>query len=171
MTPCCGRQPDLTCQHPRKRAARCPFENAGSLALPMTLCLRDVARVAHGNSIMNDTGPLTITFRCPPELEPILPRPIPAVLGLADWFKTMPQKSFSTVLQTEQMTVKKCPPFIDAMTFGFLIPLIADIHAEDGMLTWDRDVPAGALTNYSRSPIDFHDNNQVVGTPFYEEDR
>ena len=56
------------------------------------------------------------------------------------------------------MTVKKCPPFIDAMTFGFLIPLIADLRAENGMLSWDRDVPAGALTNYSRSPIDFHDN-------------
>src|SRR6267154_3857041 len=83
----------------------------------------------------------------------------------------MPQKAFSTVLGTEQMTVKKCPPFIDAMTFGFLIPLIADLRAEDGMLAWDRDVPAGALTNYSRSPIDFHDNNQVTGTPFYEEDR
>ena len=116
-------------------------------------------------------SPMTVTFRCPPELEPILPRPIPAVLGLPDWFKTMPQKAFSTVLQTEQMTVKKCPPFIDAMTYGFLIPLIADVRVENGMLTWDRDVPAGALTNYSRSPIDFHDNNQVTGTPFYEEDR
>ena len=48
---------------------------------------------------------------------------------------------------------------------------IADLRAENGMLSWDRDVPAGALTNYSRSPIDFHDNNQVAGTPFYEEDR
>ncbi len=120
---------------------------------------------------MDDMSSKTITFRCPPELEPILPRPVPAVLGLPDWFKTMPQKAFSTVLQTEQMTVKKCPPFIDAMTFGFLIPLIADLRAEDGMLSWDRDVPPGALTNYSRSPIDFHDNNQVTGTPFYEEDR
>jgi len=49
--------------------------------------------------------------------------------------------------------------------------LIADVRAEDAMLSWDRDVPVGALTNYSCAPIDFHDNNQVAGTPFYEEDR
>ena len=83
----------------------------------------------------------------------------------------MPQKGFSTVLQTEQLTVKKCPPFIDAMTYGYLIPLVADLKVEDGAFSWERDVPGGALTSYTRSPIDFHDNNQVVGTPFFEEDR
>jgi hypothetical protein len=51
---------------------------------------------------MDDTSRMTITFRCPPELEPILPRPIPAVLGLPDWFKTMPQRAFSVALQAEQ---------------------------------------------------------------------
>jgi hypothetical protein len=114
---------------------------------------------------------LTITYRCPPELAQVLPRPIPAVLGLPDWFKAMPQKAFSSVLQTEQMTVKKCPPFIDAMTSGFLVPLIADLRVENGTFSWDRDVPSGALMNYSRSPIDFHDNTQLSGTPFFDEDR
>jgi hypothetical protein len=114
---------------------------------------------------------LTITYRCPPELAQVLPRPIPAVLGLPDWFKAMPQKAFSSVLQTEQMTVKKCPPFIDAMTSGFLVPLIADLRVENGTFSWDRDVPSGALMNYSRSPIDFHDNSQLSGTPFFDEDR
>jgi hypothetical protein len=36
-----------------------------------------------------------ITFRCPPELEAILPKPVAAVQGLPDWFKAMPQKSRS----------------------------------------------------------------------------
>jgi hypothetical protein len=118
----------------------------------------------------NDTD-LPITFCCPPELESVLPRPIPAVQGLPDWFKGMPQKAYSTLLQREELTVKKCPPFVDAMVYGFLIPLIADVRVENGTFTWDRDVPAGMLTNYSRSPLDFHDNNQVTGTPFFEEDR
>ena len=120
---------------------------------------------------MGDDTDLPITFSCPPELESVLPRPIPAVQGLPDWFKAMPQKAYSSLLQREELTVKKCPPFIDAMVYGFLIPLIADVRVENGTFTWDRDVPAGMLTNYSRSPLDFHDNNQVTGTPFFEEDR
>ena len=119
----------------------------------------------------NEAESPTITFRCPPELEAILPRPIPAVMGIPDWFKTMPAKAFSDIVQAEQMTVKKCPPFIDAMTFGFLIPLVADLHVENETFTWQLDFPGGAITSYPRSPLDFHDSNQVVGTPLFDEDR
>jgi hypothetical protein len=112
-----------------------------------------------------------IAFRCPPELEPSLPRPIPAVLGLPEWFKAMPQRAVSGLTQTPNLTVKKCPPFIDAMTYGFLIPLVADLRVDAGEISWEREATRGALTHYSRSPIDFHDNAQVAGTPFFDEDR
>ncbi len=119
---------------------------------------------------MGDLVNKTIKFRCPPELAEDLPRPTQAVLGLPDWFKAMPHMAFSSLLHEEQMTVKKCPPFIDAMTYGFLMPLSADIRVENGTFSWDRDVPVGALTGFQRAPIDFHDNNQVIGTPFFDED-
>jgi hypothetical protein len=112
-----------------------------------------------------------MTFRCPPELESFLPRPIPAILGLPDWFKTMPANGFSKILQTEQMTLKKCPPFIDAMTRGFLILLATDIRIENGEFAWSFDLPAGAGASYARSPLDFHDDNQAVGTPSFGDDR
>lgn len=119
----------------------------------------------------DQTAQAQIIFRCPPELEPILPRPVAAVQGLPGWFKTMPQKTVNTVTQEEQFTLKKCPPFIDAMTYGFLMPLVADLTVENGEFSWSRDVPGGAITNYPRSPLQFHDNAQAIGTPFYEEDR
>lgn len=121
--------------------------------------------------VSNPAESLSVIFRCAAELKDVLPRPIPAVQGLPDWFKAMPQRAFSDVLQMEQMTVKKCPPFIDAMTYGFLIPLVTDLHVESGLFTWDLDIPRGVPANSTYSPLDFHDNNQVKGSPFFEDDR
>jgi hypothetical protein len=120
---------------------------------------------------MDQTSPMTVTFRCPPELEPILPRPTPAVQGLPDWFKAMPQKGYSAINQIDILTVKKCPPFIDAMSYGFLIPLVSDLKVANGEFSWDRDVPGGGVTNFTHSPIGYHDNVQVAGTPFFDDDR
>jgi hypothetical protein len=120
---------------------------------------------------MDQLSDMTVMFRCLPELEPILPRPTPAVQGLPGWFKALPQKVFSPIGHTEIMTIKKCPPFIDAMIYGFMIPLVADLKVENGEFSWDRDVPPAAINNFTSSPIDFHDGAQVAGTPFFDDDR
>ena len=120
---------------------------------------------------MDALNEMTVTFRAPPELEPILPRPIPAVQGIPDWFKQMPQRAFSEINQKDLLTMKKCPPVIDAMAYGFLLPLVSDLKVENGEFTWDRDVPGGGVTNFTHSPIDYHDNVQVTGTPFFDDDR
>jgi len=120
---------------------------------------------------MDQAGQMILKFRCAPELEPILPRPIPAVRGLPDWFKAVPAKSYNPTMGTETPTVKKCPPFIDAMTFGFLIPLAIDLEVRDGEFSWNFEVPKGFVSEYSHSPIGFHDSAQVVGTPFEEDDQ
>src|SRR6476659_952754 len=116
---------------------------------------------------MSKPEEMILTFRCPPGLEKILPKPIPAVLGLAEWFKDLPLKAFNPNMGGEGFTVKKCPPFIDAMTYGFLIPLATDIKVEDGAFAWDFELPAGAVASCSRSPLDFHDSAQVGVTPFF----
>jgi hypothetical protein len=114
---------------------------------------------------------MRLTFRCPRELDKILPRPIPAVLGLPDWFKALPQRAFNPTMGGEAHTVKKCPPFLDAMTYGFLIPLPMDLEVRDGQFSWNFEVPKGFISEYSHSPIGFHDSSQVDGTPFFDDDR
>jgi len=88
-------------------------------------------------SSQNNNNKLAIKFRCPGELEGLLPQPVPANLGVPDWLKAMPTTAFSALNQQDDETVKRCPPFIDAMTCGFLIPLICDIRVEDGEISWD----------------------------------
>jgi hypothetical protein len=114
---------------------------------------------------------MAIAFSCPRELAGTLPRPIPAVQGLPDWFKALPARGYSDLMQIEQNTVKKCPPFIDAMTYGFLMPLMTDVTVEDGVLSWDNSVRGAALVHYNPAPFDFHTGNQVTGTPFAADDR
>jgi hypothetical protein len=50
---------------------------------------------------MNDRDLMTLTFRCPPGLEAIIPPPIPAVLGLPHWFKALPPKAFNATMGEE----------------------------------------------------------------------
>ena len=120
---------------------------------------------------MDQSAQMKLRFRCPPEFEGLIPRPVPAVQGLPDWYKAMPQKAFNTVAGKEEFTVKKCPPFIDAMTYGFLMPLAVDLKVEGGEFSWDFEVPDGFVSEYSRSPIDFHDPAQAIGSPLFDADR
>ncbi|MBV9419483.1 MAG: hypothetical protein JO348_06890 [Alphaproteobacteria bacterium] len=116
-------------------------------------------------------SPRTLTFRCPKELDGLLPPPVPAAQGLPDWIRQMPARAFNAIVANEDDTVKRCPPFIDAMTNGFLIPLICDLRFENGEFTWDNDLPASATVGAVRSPIGFHDPAQVTGTPLFDADR
>ena len=120
---------------------------------------------------MHPLSEMRLIFRAPPELEPILPRPAPAVQGLPAWFKAMPQTAYSPLDQMDVPTMKKCPPVIDAMSYGFLLPLASDLRVENGEFFWDRDIPGGGITNFSHSPIGYHENVQVIGSPFFEDDR
>ena len=115
--------------------------------------------------------PLTLTFRCPAELEGRIAPPVPAALGLPDWLKAMPAQAFSAVTGADDDTVKRCPPFIDAMTAGFLMPLSCDVRVENGQFSWDDDLPPDGGSSFPRSPIGFHDASQVQGSPLFDADR
>src|SRR4029453_1704815 len=97
-------------------------------------------------AIVDQADGKTIIFSCPPELEPILPRPTPAGLGWPAWFKAMPQKTLTPSVGEGSQTVKRCPPFIDAMTYGFLIPLATDLKVENGEFRWGCALRGGGST-------------------------
>lgn len=120
-------------------------------------------------SSQND--PLTLKFRCPEELKGTLPPPVPANQGVPDWLRAMPTKAFSGINLHDEETVKRCPPFVDAMTCGFLLPLVCDLRIENGEITWDHELPTNGTLDYPRSPIGFHDAGQVTGTPLFDSDR
>jgi hypothetical protein len=119
---------------------------------------------------MDQANEMTLTFRCPADLDTVLPRPIPAVLGLPGWFKTMPQRAFNATAGEDSQTVKRCPPFVDAMTYGFLLPLPTDLRVAGGEFTWDLEIPEEFVGEYSHSPIDFYDLDQVDGTRSRDDD-
>src|SRR5215813_10448813 len=125
----------------------------------------------HRVAQMSDNDHLTLEFLCPKELEGLLPQPVPATMGLPDWLKAMPSTAFSALNQDDEQTVKRCPPFVDAMTCGFLIPLICDLRVEDGEITWDNELPPGGAIDFPRSPVSFHDQAQLTGSPLFEADR
>jgi hypothetical protein len=122
-------------------------------------------------TVPDKTEPLTLKFRCPAGLENVLPAPLPAASGLPGWLKAMPVQAFNAINMRDEDTVKRCPPFIDAMTSGFLIPLICDLRIENGSITWDNELPPGGDLDFPRSPVGFHDASQVTGSPLFEPDR
>ncbi len=99
---------------------------------------------------------MEIKFTCPPQLDGKLPPPQPARRVLPDWLRKM-ELTHDIQHVGEEQTVKSCPPFVDAMAHGFVIPLAADISIEDGRFSWDWD--------YADSPVSFHFPTQARGTP------
>ncbi len=113
---------------------------------------------------------MKITFRCVPGMDSVLPRPLPARQGLPDWLKEMPLNTFSAAFDQPVETVKKCPPFIDAMTAGFLMPLACDVHVDKGRFRWDwDDLPEATPSHTPRTPVSVHISDQVVDTPLFDD--
>jgi len=112
---------------------------------------------------------MRITFRCDPALIDLLPRPLPAKAALPDWLREMPPRVPSPLHQRSIRTVKQCPPFVDAMTHGFMILLPCDIAVERGRFSWDWPLPPLALANHPRSPLSFHVPEQIAGSPLAQD--
>ena len=109
---------------------------------------------------------MRIIFRCDPALADTLPPPVLARGALPDWLRDMPAKAHSEIHGREIRTVKQCPPFVDAMAYGFMILLPCDVVVDRGAFSWNWDVAKPATDQHPRAPLSFHVPGQFPGAPF-----
>lgn len=103
-----------------------------------------------------------LRFTCRPEDEGVIARPAPARAYMPDWFRKLPPVDESVASETNTgLTIKRCMPFLDAMTAGWLITLPATVrlNVSDG----GRLVEAG--WDFDRELVSFHGAHQVRGNP------
>jgi hypothetical protein len=104
-----------------------------------------------------------IQFLCRPEDRDIIAEPEPAKAVLPPWFRHLPGIDQSQVSATNNgLTVKRCMPFLDAMSTGWIIPLAAPVRLEvsDGGKT----VSAG--WEFDRELVSNHGAFQIAGSPY-----
>jgi hypothetical protein len=101
----------------------------------------------------------TIEFHTSAPLRSLIPEPYPASQHAPEWLKEMP-RDFE-----QGSTAKRCPPFLAAMTAGYIIPAPANaklVMDAEGVLTARQKVGDLFAMNF----ISTHFPAQVQGAPF-----
>jgi len=105
---------------------------------------------------------IALHFLCAPEDDGVIAPPVPARTELPDWFRKLPAIDAGQRSPGDTgLTVKRCMPFIDAMTTGWILPLAATVRLEirDGSQT----VTAG--WDFDKTMVSNHGAHQVAGHP------
>jgi hypothetical protein len=103
-----------------------------------------------------------IEFLCRPEDQGVLPLPVPAKEAMPAWFKRLPAIDDAHLSATSSgLTVKRCMPFIDALTTGWILPLGAAVRLE--IVDSGRTVNSG--WDFDRVMVSNHASHQVAGHP------
>jgi len=97
-----------------------------------------------------------IEFHTKPEMLSAFPQPMPANRAVPKWLRAMPTENGPAT-----PTVKRCPPFLEAMTAGYIIPLPADVH-----LIHTGSALQAKMVDFNISLVDMHMQDQFPGAPF-----
>jgi hypothetical protein len=104
----------------------------------------------------------TVQFLCAPEDDGVIAPPVPAKGMLPDWFRKLPAVDRGKHGTDDTgLTVKRCMPFLDAMTAGFILPLAATVRLE--IKDEGRTVTAG--WDFDKTMVSNHGAHQVTGHP------
>jgi hypothetical protein len=105
----------------------------------------------------------TIRFRCRAEDYGVIAEPVPARTMLPAWLRRLHGVDLDRVSPTnDAITVKRCMPFLDALSTGWMLPLAATVRLEitDG----GRTVNAG--WDFDREMVSTHASFQIAGNPY-----
>lgn len=101
-----------------------------------------------------------IRFTCDPKDEGIIAPPVAAKTVLPDWFRKLPPIDTNHVSVTDNgLTVKRCMPFLDAMTTGWIIPLAATVRLE----VKDEGHTVTAGWEFDKVMVSNHNPYQIAG--------
>ncbi len=104
--------------------------------------------------------PATIEFLCSEEDKNVIPQPFRASKHMPEWFKHLPPK-IGNEEKLENSTIKRCLPFVDAMSAGWIIPLAADVqfvtNPDGSGIEWKH--------NFYKPIVEKHSQAQVEGNP------
>ncbi len=104
-----------------------------------------------------------IEFLCRPEDKGLIAEPVPARGVLPAWFRHLPGVDESEVSATNNgLTVKRCLPFVDAMSAGWVIPLATPVRLE--ISEGGQTVTAG--WEFDRELVSNHGAFQIAGSPY-----
>lgn len=103
-----------------------------------------------------------ISFVCQPQDMGVIAEPRPAKTDMPHWFRKIPAVDLDHVSAGDNgITIKRCMPFLDALTTGWILPLAASVRLEikDG----GENVESG--WEFDRTMVSNHSPHQVTGHP------
>lgn len=97
-----------------------------------------------------------IEFLCHEEDFGVIPKPYPSRKLMPNWYKALPQWA-ENQKTLETPTLKRCPPFLDAMCVGWIIPLAADVeiktNADASGISWNTNFKKGMINNHKEYQV------------------
>lgn len=105
---------------------------------------------------------MKVKFSCESHLMGAIPEPLPAIKKAPEYFKQIKPQAND---HPGSSTVKRCVPFLDALSAGYIISLWSDVYifAKNG------DIRLDFPNNFfQKSGIEPHEKEQISGHPLYK---
>lgn len=98
-----------------------------------------------------------IEFYCEEEDYGVIPEPFPSRKLLPEWYKALPPK-MDGLNKLQNSTIKRCPPFLDAMCVGWIIPLAANVE----FITNEDASFVSYTSHFYKKMVENHNYDQVT---------